>query len=178
MTRVSLILAVVVLLFSASSCDFLRKVAGRPTSEDIARKKAMIEAIELEKAQRAESLEDTLSAIVVESVQDTVEDVMASIVANKIKLAGSKAVSSGVRELIKFRYVVVIGAFGSPTNAEALAGRARELSYDVILIPYSNGLTAVGVCPSDDLSKCFEALMHLRKESFCPSDAWILDNNI
>jgi len=196
MNRFSLFLTIAVLTLSASGCDFFRQIAGRPTSEEIAWKKSQIEEIERKRAE-AEDIDDTLSVVIEELVDNEAvaqpdtkpvaqtdtekssdSDMRSTLSSKGIKVSGSKMVSESVKDLIKSRYVIIIGAFGSPANAEAQAARSRELSFDAILIPYSNGLTAVGVCPSDDLSECTEALIRIRKEEFCPADAWILDNSL
>ena len=44
------------------------------------------------------------------------------------------------------------------------------------LIPFRNGFTAVGCCPSDNLTEVYASLHKLREEEFCPADAWILNN--
>ena len=40
----------------------------------------------------------------------------------------------------------------------------------------TNGFTAVGCCPSDNLTEVYASLRKLREEDFCPADAWILNN--
>ena len=74
------------------------------------------------------------------------------------------------------RYYVMIGAFSSSANAARQAARAEKAGYKAAVIPLKNGISAVGVCPTNSLTEICAALKKVRQEPFCPADAWILKN--
>lgn len=145
----------VVLLFDG--CDMFRKMAGRPTSEEIEAKR---EALLL----KAEEKKD--SALQAEELRERV-------VADS--LVGTRQLSEEAAKTLEYRYYVVIGAFSKRDNAVKFSERAESEGYKPTLIAYGNGFTAVGICPSDELSEAYSALLKVREGTLSP-EAWILDN--
>ena len=148
----------------SQGCDFFRKVAGRPTSADISAKRELIAERE---AARADSLAaaarrtaDSLALV------DSLRNLSSPIVASR-PVAGQD---------LPLPFYVIVGSFGKEANARAFAEKTAAAGYPATLIPYKNGFTAVGVCPSADLPSAYEALKKVRKEPFCPSGVWILNN--
>lgn len=163
---ITLLCAVTMLV---SGCDLFRKMAGRPTSADIERKRALIEAQKSAHQERLDSLD---------AIQKQIADSLA--VLDSLKLSNSAIVetrqlTSDTKAGLTARYYVIVGAFGKIENAHKLAAKAEEQSYKAELISYLNGFTAVGVCGSDKLSEVYASLQQIRQSGFCP-DAWILDN--
>ena len=68
-------------------------------------------------------------------------------------------------------------AFSSSANAARQAARAEKAGYTSAVIPLKNGISAVGVCPTNSLTEVCKALKKVRQEPFCPADAWILKND-
>ena len=174
------LLAIVALCASVcllGGCDFFRILAGRPTSRDIEAKRARIER----EAERKQREEDSLR-LAWEQEQLRLKrqaDSLArldSLCAAQEKIVPSKRVAAGGRVGLEYRYYVVIGAFSVPQFAARQAARAEAAGYPAVQIPFRNGNTAIGVCPSNSLAEIHASLKRLRGESFCPAEAWILDN--
>ena len=163
------IFLLVLLSLSLSSCDLFRKIAGRPTSADIEKKRS---ALEMEQKAHNDRL-DSLKLL-----QTQISDSLAAL--DSIRLQGSSIVEA--RQLtdqeksrLPYSYYVIVGAFGNPENAGRFAQQASEAGYPSTLIRYRNGFTAVGVCPTDRIVDAYESLKSVRQSGLCP-DAWTLNN--
>lgn len=179
MNKLCAIGAIILLSVSVSSCDMFRRMVGRPTSAQIAEMKELKEAARA--FRQADSLRilsalDSLasSEASAAAAEDSLE-VVRCLEAENVKVSGSRLVSATTKENLS-RYYVIVGSFGNPKNADAVSSQALEKGYPSELIPYTNGLVAVGLCPSGTLLEIYESLKRLRTESFCPAEAWILDN--
>lgn len=169
-----IIVAALFLVLGLSACtqvkDQLRRVAGRPTSADIAIKKARIEMEEAAHQARLDSLRAYQKAIA-----DSLET-LDRIKASRTVLMPASGVRGLSRKGLKYHYYVVIGTFGSPANAKAQAARASSAGYNSVIIPFNNGFSAVGVDGTDRVAPLWESLEKIKGESFCPKDVWILVN--
>lgn len=141
---VAALTASVVLL---SGCDMFRRMAGRPTSSDIAEKKALIEHIEYERALQAEKAR-----------QDSLE---------QARLAAL--------EPVDYKFSVILGSFKDRNNAEKLAARVAQRGFKVELKPAPGGLTTVAACPSATAEEAKAALQKIKAEGFTQSQPWILE---
>ena len=158
-------------LFTLTGCDFFRTLAGRPTSEDINAIKIQrqlaqqaIEQARLDSLRHEQEIvKDSLSAV------DSIKQYGGSIL-NPSRLGGLFATK------LEYRYHVIIGAFCVRSNAEALLVKTQKLGYKPLLINFNNGLTAVGLCPTNNIVDAKNALKKVRSESFCPKDVWLLLN--
>ena len=158
-------------LLAVTGCDFMRKLGGRPTSEDI--EKARVEKLLAQEAALKASL-DSLKAEK-QSVQDSIDALelfvqQGGTVLNPSKLGGLYTTK------LQYKYYVIIGAFRTRSNAEALFNKAESAGYKPVLISFRNGLLAVGLSPADECSNAMEMIKSIRQEPFCPSDVWILVN--
>jgi len=169
MRKVIIIVTFAMSLCLLGGCDFFRQMAGRPTSRDIAAKRERIE-------REAEAHQRRLDSL--KAVQKQISDSLATL--DSLRNAKEALIStrhlSSVGQDLPYRYYVMIGAFGSPENADRQAARAEEAGYPATLIPFRNGFTAVGVSPSNSLTAVFASLKKIQGEPFCPQDAWILNN--
>lgn len=168
--QVLLFLAVAV--FAVSGCDFFRSLAGRPTSEDIEMKK--IEILRAEEAAlqaRLDSLKNVEQKMMQDSLNalDSIRQIGGSVL-NPAKYGGLFATR------LEARYYVIIGAFRTRTNAENLLRTAKEKGYRPALISFQSGMIAVGLSPVNKLTDALTELKKVKKEPFCPKDAWILVN--
>lgn len=167
----TILLILSVSLFTLTGCDFFRTLAGRPTSEDINEKKIQMQiARQTGEQARLDSLKleqqivhDSLSAL------DSIKQYGGTIL-NPSKLGGLFATK------LEGRYHVIIGAFSVRSNAEALLIKTQKLGYKPLLINFNNGLTAVGLCPTNNIVDAKDALKKVKSESFCPKDVWLLLN--
>ena len=151
-------------------CDAFRRLAGRPTSDEIAAKRERIQREEAAHQARMDSLS---------RIEKAKADSLALL--DRIKESGEMFLSvSSLRraETVKLskRYYIIVGAFSNADNASWLASKIKDAGYDVEKIPYGNGFTAVGVAGTDALAHLWDNLQKVKTESFCPKDVWILVN--
>ena len=151
-------------------CDAFRRLAGRPTSDEIAAKHEMIQREEAAHQARMDSLS---------RIEKAKADSLALL--DKMKDAGEMFLSvtslrrANTLKLDK-RYYIIVGAFSSSDNASWLASKITNAGSEVEKIPYGNGFTAVGVAGTDALAHLWDNLRKVRTDSFCPKDVWILVN--
>ena len=169
----SSILLVVVSLLCLTGCDFMRKLAGRPTSEDVELKRVeILRAEEAALQARLDSLRNVEQRMIQDSlnVLDSIRQLGGSIL-NPAAMGGLFATK------LESRYYIILGSFRTRSNAEALFNVAKAAGYKPALISFGKGgLIAVGVSPVNRLSDAYVALNGVKKESFCPKDVWILVN--
>ena len=169
----SSILLIVISLLALTGCDFMRKLAGRPTSEEV--EGMRIEILRAEEAAlqaRLDSLRNIEQMMVQDSLDalDSIRQLGGSIL-NPASLGGLFATK------LEARYYIILGSFRSRANAEGLFNVAKSAGYKPALISFGKGgLIAVGVCPVNRLSDAYTSLNSVKKESFCPKDVWILVN--
>ena len=171
MKKYALILLAISVMFSATGCDFMRKLAGRPTSEDI--EKIRVERLLAEEAALKASL-DSLKAEK-QCIQDSIDALelfvqQGGTVLNPSKLGGLYTTK------LQYKYYVIIGAFRTRSNAEALFKKAESAGYTPVLISFRNGLLAVGLSPADECRNAMDMVKAIKQEPFCPADVWILVN--
>lgn len=175
-------------------CDFFRVLAHRPTSREIEAKRVRIEQELARSRVRQDSLalarqhvSDSLAAdslqrsealrLAQQAYEDSLQRASQKLPAQyKARTIPSRSLSRTERGTLTHRYYLMIGAFSKRENAERQAARAEKAGYPATLINFQSGMTAVGVSPTDDLNVAWATLDRLRHESFCPQDAWILNN--
>lgn len=181
----SYILILLAAMFMVAGCDFFRKVAGRPTSEDIEVKKEQIAVAEAHKAElaREQARQDSIR-VVMEQIRLAEEkaaaDSLDAMSALKEKgcmmydLQKLKGLKSG--ELLH-RYYVVVGSFKDGANADKFIKKvSNEPEMEPIKVHFRTGMIAVGVCPRDKVTDVAALIDDVKAKSFCPKDAWILVN--
>ena len=159
-----------------SSCDFIRTLAGRPTSEELeqmrlqrmaaaeARHQATLDSMERAQKHMADSLE-ALEKYLLDSLTQAKGTVL-----NPSKLGGLYTTK------LETKYCIVVGAFRNRYYAERKLKECNEAGYTATIISFRNGLLAVAVCPSNSLSQTLQTLKQLRGKGICPPDSWILIN--
>lgn len=175
--------AIVIAALAASvcllgGCDFFRQLAGRPTSDEIAAKRVRLEQAEAAARQREDSLK-AVEALAREQRRQHIADSLALV--DSLRRSTGHVVISAKRvnangSQLPYRYYVMIGAFGSPDNANRQAAKAENAGYPATKIPFRNGFTAVGICPTNSLTDAYASLKKVSRLSFCPADAWIINN--
>ncbi|MBQ3813444.1 MAG: SPOR domain-containing protein [Bacteroidales bacterium] len=171
----TLILAVM-LLSVVSSCDFVRTLAGRPTSARLeemreermraeeARHQAVLDSMERAEKALAEAL-----AAREQELLDSLTQAHGTVL-NPSRLGGLYTTK------LESKYYIVVGAFRNRTYAERKLTQCNEAGYTATIISFRNGLLAVSVCPSDNLEETLRTLKKLRGTEVCPEDGWILMN--
>lgn len=169
----SYILLALAAVMTLTGCDFLRKLAGRPTSAEIEmRRLEILRAEEAELQARLDSLRNAEIRIEQDSLNalDSIRQMGGSIL-NPARLGGLFATK------LEARYYIILGSFRARSNAEALFNVAKDAGYKPAMISFGKGgLIAVGVTPVNKLSDALDALNEVKKETFCPKDVWILVN--
>lgn len=168
--KIILISVFAAMLLSLGGCDFFRKMAGRPTSADIAQKRAIIEKEEAGHRARLDSLK-----MVEKAMADSLS-LIDSILAMQSSVIPAGSLEGLRTSKLKNHYYIVIGAFSLEANCEKMIAKAEARGYECVKIPFSNGFTSVGICGTDILAEAFASLRKVRTEAFCPSDVWVLVN--
>lgn len=166
----SSLLLVMFMLVVFTGCDFLRAVAGRPTSKDIENKR-----IEIIKAEE-NALQARLDSIRLEKEKAVADSLAAldSLAAYGVTITGPDRLGGLAGTVLESRYYIIVGAFRESANAGKLFDVASEKGYAPVLISCRSGMTAVAMCPADSITEIEDSYRKLRKESFCPKEAWIL----
>ncbi len=162
---------VFLLLLPAGGCDALRKLAGRPTAEEI--ELMRIEKLKQEEAVRRHRI-DSLARVQKEK-EDSLA-IMDSLAQIKGTILNPSEIGGLFTTKLDFRYYIVVGSFRSRHNAEALFSEVSQRGYHPVLISFRNGFNAVSVSPTNSLGEAFSSLKKVRTENFCPDDVWILVN--
>ena len=171
----SLVLVLAVSAVVISSCDFARKIAGRPTSKQV-------EAIRLER-QRQEEERHKARLDSMKRIQQQIADSLAMEQFLLDSLSQSKGTvmtpsslgGIGVANL-EYKYYIVVGAFRDPTNALRKKTQCDDAGFTAKIINFRNGLNAVAVCPSNSIAETIRNMKSIKGSSFCPKDGWILVN--
>lgn len=159
MKKVLTAISLLTLLFAVSGCDFVRKMAGRPTSEEIAEKAARIKA--LEQARNSEPAADTLWLDTMKSELD-------------VPVIGTRHMQKVLVTPLDHKYYVMLGTFAQKSNATGLRKWVASSGYDARIIEYENGLSSVVVDCGDDYDVFKANLQKIRRQSFCPKDICVL----
>ncbi len=168
--------AAAALLLAASSCDFIRQVAGRPTAAQVeqirrdrlaaeeARHQARLDSLRRVQQQLADSLA-ALDARLLDSLSHARGTIL-----NPSRLGGIAATTP------EAKYSIVVGAFRNLPYAQRKQKSCEEAGYPATVVRFRNGLHAVAVCPSDTLHVVVASLKELREKGICPQEGWILMN--
>ncbi len=160
------------MLVSLTGCDFLRALAGRPTSRDIEEKRiAIIKADEDAVQQRLDSIRIAEQKVIDDSLA-----ALEGLAAAGVTVTGPERLGGISGSEPDFRYCIITGAFRDSGNARKLFDVAYDRGYSPVLIGSRNGMIAVGVSPSDRIAAIWESYVQLKNESFFPKEAWILVN--
>jgi len=175
--RISKVLSGALLLVSvsmATGCDFLRTIAGRPTSSQIEQRALQIHELQ-EKAEAEAVRADSIAAEAAKVAADVVDS---SVLASVPPIIFTKLSDGKIRVdgSLPSRYIVIVGAFSVKENAEKLAEQFLTKGYSATTLTYKNGFTAVGVASTDSRVQLYGQLVKLKDEPLCPKDAWVLVN--
>lgn len=165
------IVSLAVVCMSVCGCDFLRGLAGRPSGEEIERKRA---AIELSLREKEQARLDSLRAA--ERVE---ADSLAAL--SRLDELGMKMMRlselGGAEGGMPSGYALVVGSFKSEKNARGMALAVSDAGYPAEVLKFRNGMSAVTVAPCSRLADMAAACGKVKLEKFCPEDAWVLSNN-
>ena len=74
------------------------------------------------------------------------------------------------------KFCIVVGAFREAGNAERMMLHCADLGYPATIVRFRNGLSAVAICQSDDLSEVVARLNAIRGGGLLPATSWLLNN--
>ena len=169
----SLALAAVIL----SGCDFLRSLAGKPTSEELEEKRTLI--LRMEEEARLQARLDSMEKVrqrMADSLAALDEHLLDSLSQKKGTILNPSKLGGLFTTKLDAKYYIIVGAFRTRSYAERKLEKSNEAGLTATIISFRNGLLAVGVCPSDSLNDTLKKLRELRGNGICPEDAWILIN--
>lgn len=167
--RILLILAIL----CTTGCDFLRRVAGRPTSAELERKAEKLEAVKAEKAKIAE--QDSLKSVTPEKIEVSPERVEASLRElrrMKVCISSEFRYGSPVKP-IQYKYNVIAGVFRNADSAAGLVEKAKAEGYGAFLITFTAGVNAVCLSGADSPETFPGIIAKAREDGMCPSDTWV-----
>lgn len=171
----SYILIFLTVMLTVTGCDFFRKVAGRPTSEEIEMKRLEMMWDLEEKAAKEKAYKDSVA-----KAQQALKDSAAALdylQQNRVSVITPQKLGGMFTKDLKSGYYVVLGSFKSGANAQALLYKVRAAgNYSPVLVTFRNGMVAVAAYPSDKVQDAVAHLKELKTQDFCPPDAWILKN--
>lgn len=169
-SRVIVVLLPVLLV--AGGCDFIRKLAGRPVSEDIA---MMAEDLKARQEAAEKASRDSAEAALALAKYKADSTAAAEYLKGEKILGparfGGVTSSAGLQ-----RYQIILGAFSKAANADRFAAQLNEYGYSAGVIPFGNGFTGVGVCATSDIVALAASLREIKSRDFCPEGVWILEN--
>ena len=171
----------IIVIFAVSGCDFLRKTAGRPTSEDIRIKKELIRERQEQIRIRAEYVRDSIKAAEEAAKQALLlkEQERQDSLAAAATLTEMGVLISDVSRFGKpvskpdRKYNIIIGVYRQFSTASDQVKRAASKGYEPFYIPFEDGVNAVALDSSDTLGYILETVKSARKAGVCPWDAWV-----
>jgi Uncharacterized protein conserved in bacteria len=175
------VLILIPVALAATGCDFFRKLAGRPTSDQIA---AMAEAIRLEESARiADSLRKTLAAPQEDSAATTpapatpaAQAASTPTASSPVTAATTPAAAAPAPAGDLKRFYVVMASFGNSANANKYASILEAKGYPATILKRGS-YQVVAVCGTDDEAAIKQSFDEIRRQDFCPQGVWIIDRN-
>ena len=172
------VLILIPVALAATGCDFFRKLAGRPTSDQIA---AMAEAIRLEESARiadslrkalAEPQEDSAAIAPAPATQAASTPTASSPVTAATTPAAAAPAPAGDLK----RFYVVMASFGNSANANKYASILEAKGYPATILKRGS-YQVVAVCGTDDEAAIKQSFDEIRRQDFCFLVVWIIDRN-
>lgn len=184
------VLILIPVALAATGCDFFRKLAGRPTSDQIA---AMAEAIRLEESARiadslrkalAEPQEDSAAIAPAPATQAASTPTASSpVTATTTPAAAAPAAAASAPATAApapagdlKRFYVVMASFGNSANANKYASILEAKGYPATILKRGS-YQVVAVCGTDDEAAIKQSFDEIRRQDFCPQGVWIIDRN-
>ena len=159
-----------------TGCDFVRTVAGRPTSAQLDEiRKERMAAEEARHQARLDSMARAEKAMA-EALAAREAQLLDSLTQSKGTVLNPSKLGGLYTTKLESKYYIVVGAFRTRSYAERKLTQCNEAGYTATIISFRNGLLAVAICPSDNLEETLKTLKKLRGTEVCPQDGWILMN--
>ena len=173
MDKTPLLISVLLTMIMVSSCDFFRHMAGRPDAAWIDAKKARIELAQHRKDSLEQARRDS-AALAARAAADSVQ------VLDSLRKAGKLRLASNVRSIpsswLNSRWGVVVGAFGSETNAARLVSKFEAAGYGCRIYKTRSGLNIVLAAPCNRVADAIRAYRGIQKLPFASKECWVIVN--
>lgn len=157
-------------LLSLSGCDFLRKVASRPTSEDLQAKSELIQR--RRKAER-DSLQLQRMRLL-EMEKRRVDSLRAKRALDSMNVKFSGVFSFGEPTSPRLdKYTVILGVYRMGYKADSQLRSLKSKGFAPLNICFAGGVRAVALCSSDTLARVSSEILRAKESKVCPKDAWI-----
>lgn len=171
--------ALCALALCVTGCDFLRTVAGRPTSAQLVETSSpSAEAESCSSCAACKACVGTGCCPCLETLPQKPEHEAAEEVHGLKSLYMLKLGKDSIKQTVSglpYKYYVLIGTFTRKSYADEQVHRAVSEGFEVVTIPFSEGKrTAVAVSPTNDLDFAVSELDRVKKFAFCPADAYIM----
>ena len=157
-------------ILSLSGCDFLRKVASRPTSADLQLKSEQIQ-------QRRKAVSDSLKLQrerLLAMEKRRADSLAARRTLDSLNMKFSSVFSFGEPLSPQLdRYTVIFGVFRTGAMAGNQLRSLESKGFDPINLDFSGGIRGVALCSSDTLARVSSEILKARQAKVCPKDAWI-----
>ena len=169
-----------ILLFAAvwlvTGCDFVRTLAGRPTTAQLEQiRKNRIAAEEAAHQAKLDSMAKAEKAMA-EALAAREAHLLDSLTQAKGTVLNPSKMWGLYTTKLESKYCIVVGAFRVRSYAERKLNQCNQAGYTATIISFRNGLLAVAICPSNNLDETLKTLKQLRGTEVCPKDGWILMN--
>jgi len=158
-----------------SSCDFLRKVSGRPTSEDLA---LMGRLLEMKEQMKIDSLQRAQDSIRIAKEAAMEQERLDSLRA----VAKLDSMGTNLSDVFRFgdpendipgKFSAIIGVYRSNLTAAEKISAVRHNGFEPIVFNFAGGERAVCLISSDNLAEVADIVEKGRASNDCPKDAWI-----
>lgn len=172
----TLVIVLALSLLLVTGCDFVRTLAGRPTSAEV--EQIRLDRIAAEEARHQARLDSMarLEKALADSIAAREAFLLDSLSQAKGTILNPTKLGGLFTTKLESKYYIVVGAFRGRYYAERKLKSCNDAGYTATIISFRNGLLAVAVCPSNDLNETLKTLRQLRGKGVCPADSWILIN--
>lgn len=171
--NISFLVAAAVALFLVTGCDFLRALAGRPTSADIAAIREVMHQDSLAEQARLDSIALAEAAALKEAADSANASEALMAVTKIVRLSSMTAL---YKTELSARWYIGVGSFRIRTNAENFLKKYEDLGYTGCVASFRSGMNSVLICPSDRLQDVYEAYLRVSEEAITLDGIWVLAN--
>ncbi|MCF0174708.1 MAG: hypothetical protein HUJ95_05135 [Bacteroidales bacterium] len=175
-TQIARFILPVVFICLLSGCDFIRKVAGRPTSADL--NKARENKIQLIAKERAKADSIAAEQQRLQAIADSIVAVQkadsAYIADNNVIIRGASTL--GLDQFLPYPYYISLGIFRNKRNSAAKVSQVRKAGYEVT-IGRNGYCDFILICGRETLHDVLEAYKEVVQQSFCPADKLIFESD-
>lgn len=155
-----------------SGCDFLRKVAGRPTSQElqekytrhIERQKAIEDSIRVERELQEKLARELLYR------QAGVE----RLDSMGVKVSSVFSYGTPINE-IRDRFTVIAGVFKTKSKSDELMATMMKRGYEPYFLNFEGGVRALALMGDDDIHHLADRIQSGFDSAKCPRQIWIYE---